>query len=216
MDTLHIILNICSLISLLYILYIIKEIIKNILRKGKESLNILIYDNKIKKILLCVILLIGIGNFILDTWYKKPTIGSFYEKSEYTTKYYIYLYEDDNYINCKKLPAEIECTTNIQEKDLDYTITNKYYKTYYINKIFLPSQNPKFPEDYTIDNCIKFDDTDININKINKVIDTKGNTYYIELTKEKYLSEITDKKQFEEIDKRFQSTPYYQNSKGNK
>ncbi len=217
---LHILLNIFSFASLIYILYIIIEvfklIIKKYIKKEKYKFKFFIFNTNFKKIIFSIIIILGIFNFVLDTWYSQPTIGSFYEKNEYVTKYYIYLYDDSNYINCKKLPAEIECVLNVDEKDLNYDIIYNYYRTYYINKIFLPSMNSKFPNDYTINNCINFENQEININKKNSIIDKDGNTYYIELTNEKCLIDITEEKTLEKIDKIFQSTPYYQNSEENK
>lgn len=217
---LHLFLNICSIVSIIYIFIFLKEIIKYIyfkLLKKECKFTVVKFNNKIKNIILIFIIIIGSINFVLDTWYRQPTIGSFYEKSDYKTKYYIYLYEDDNYINCKKLPAEIECTTNIEEENLDYSTSYYYYRTYYINKIYLPSTNPKFPNDYTINNCINFENIKLDINKRNAIIDTNGNTHYVELTKEKYLANITNEKSLEKIDKKMkQSNPYYENSGANK
>lgn len=217
---LHLFLNICSIASIIYIFIFLKEIIKYIsfkLLKKECQFTIVKFNNKIKNFILIFIIIIGSINFILGTWYRQPTIGSFYEKSEYLTKYYIYLYEDDNYISCRKLPAEIECTTNVGERDLNYSTSYDYYRTYYINKIYLPSTNLKFPNDYTINNCINFENTKLDINKKNTIIDTNGNTHYIELTKEKYLADITNEKSLEKIDKKMkQSNPYYENSGANK
>lgn len=212
---LHLLLNICSIASIIYIFIFLKEIIKYIfskLLKKECQITIVKFNNKTKNFILIFIIIIGSINFILDTWYRQPTIGSFYEKNEYLTKYYIYLYEDDNYINCRKLPAEIECTTNVEEKDLNYSTSYDYYRTYYINKIFLPSSNPKFPTDFTLDNCIMFENVKIKPNEIIESKDIKGNKYYIELTSNKYTSTISKEKTLEKIDKKFQNSPYYENS----
>jgi hypothetical protein len=148
------------------------------------SIRLLIWEFiRIKKLDSIIIIGQSIAILLFFSWGKNSyvrnfgdeIIGSFLEKPEYTTQYYINLFSDDNLIKKYHLPAEVQVTT-----DLDYEETGEgntvSIETKYviIKKVFLPDGS-----------YLKFDNckTDLTYRLIGS--DQNGREWEIQLTNEK-------------------------------
>lgn len=115
-----------------------------------------------------LLFLIGFFHIIMSTLFTNTQIGSLYEKSEYTEKYYIYLTYSKNDVKFYKLPADIYSSVDTYE---DYNGSTHSVRNYYITKVYWPNGH-----------IMNFDYMEIEPEKQCSVYDFEGNDYYIELT----------------------------------
>lgn len=118
-----------------------------------------------------ILFLIGFFHIIMSAFFTNTQIGSFYEKSEYTEKYYINLTYNKNDVKFYKLPADIHSSIDEYE---DYDGTIHSYRNYFLTKVYWPNGN-----------ILEFDYVEIEPEEQCSVSDFEGNDYYIELTKNK-------------------------------
>ncbi len=107
----------------------------------------------------------------MSLFFTNTQIGDFYEKHEYTEKYYINFSYNRNDIEFYKLTADIFSSVDTYEDLTEGTYTSR---NYYITKIYFPDGN-----------TLTFDYEKIIPQKQTSIADIDGNRYYVELTKDK-------------------------------
>ena len=128
-----------------------------------------IFSSEHRKVFL-VISLCMILNLIPTTKYGSDTINSIFEMNEYTTKYYVHLYPEDNKSKNYKVEADIE--SNLDEEGRKYHIV----KAYFDSKRY-----------------ITFTDWDsLHPNKKVMIRDDDGKDWDVELTTEKVVNNNKD------------------------
>lgn len=137
-----------------------------------------------KKIITNIIIGHILAIYILFNWgknsyvrsYGNEILGSYFEKPEYKTKYYINLFSKDERVKKFRLPAEIDVYSEDEEAETNDGNT-KIYTTKYImlSKVFWPIS----------DSVMKFEDCQIAIGDRVLCSEENGRQWYIELTNEK-------------------------------
>lgn len=170
---LYFILSFFALYSIVIILTFLANIIKTIYSKNRKiniSQNKLIFTGDYVYIKI-IIFLVGLFHIIMSLFFTNTQIGDFYEKHEYTEKYYINFSYNRNDIEFYKLTADIFSSVDTYEDLTEGTYTSR---NYYITKIYFPDGN-----------TLTFDYEKIIPQKQTSIADIDGNRYYVELTKDK-------------------------------
>ena len=173
MELLALILTLLAIWAFLVILDFITHFIKFIyykLKKVEYTAPEMIISGNYQYIKV-ILFLIGFYHIIMSTFFTNTQIGSFYEKSEYSEKYYVYLTYNKNDVKFYKLPADIHSSIDEYE---DYDGTIHSYRNYFLTKVYWPNGN-----------ILEFDYLEIEPEEQCSLSDIKGNDYYIELTKNK-------------------------------
>ena len=95
---------------------------------GKQSMQTLVAT------MLVFSFVIGGVFFVMDTFLRQKTIGSIIEKSDYTAKYYVEMYDDETERLIGTYPADIECSTYEE----DYNDQTYSYREYRVDTIYTP------------------------------------------------------------------------------
>lgn len=176
MKSLLILLNLCEIAGFIFLIIFILDVLNYF---SKEKSNDFkwnnLFTNKYTLTLVICIITIGGYHFIMQTFYRNTQIGSIYEKSEYSEKYYVYLSYSKDSVKLYKLPADI---TSCLEEYVDSSDNLAHTRQYYISNVYWPNGN-----------ILDFDYQEITPNKKSHFCDREGNNYYIELTTEKYSKE---------------------------
>lgn len=107
-------------------------------------------------------------------------IGSYFEKSEYTTKYYVNVFENEDRAKNYRLPAEIHIYIETDSEDVEddrfgYSSSRSYSEKHIVlKKIFWPNGGFSY-----------FDDCDLELEHKILCTDQNDNELYIELTNQK-------------------------------
>jgi hypothetical protein len=124
-----------------------------------------------------IYVLFGIGKKSIIRNYGNEIIGSYFEKAEYRTKYYVNIFPYNEGVNNYRLPADIHVYTETEESD---TYEDRYgqeytesYSTKYIvlEKVFRPDGN-----------ILEFNECNLTIGEQITCIDQYENEWVIELT----------------------------------
>ena len=150
-------------------------------------LKIILWDKKKNSIsavaishIVLIYVLYGIGKNTYIRSYGNQIIGSYFEKPEYRTKYYIKVSKDDAFNKFHLLPAEIHVFSSTEEGE---TTEDRYglehielfsKKRIVIEKAYWPKGG-----------YLKLSDCEIEVGDISNCYDQDENEWYIELTNQK-------------------------------
>lgn len=140
MELLAFVLTILAIWTFLVILDFLSHFIKFIYYKLKKVEYVapeMIISGKYQYIKV-ILFLIGFYHIIMSTFFTNTQIGSLYEKSEYSEKYYVYLTYNKKDAKFYKLPADIHSSIDEYE---DYNGTIYYYRNYFLTKVYWPNGN---------------------------------------------------------------------------
>jgi hypothetical protein len=183
MDIVRGVLNVCSLITILFVFYTIIEYIKHMIKiiknrrlrdlftlePVKEGLRSLEIKNEWAAKVFIIVLIIGGLYGVLSLTVKVESIGHFFEKREYKTYYYINLFPGENSTKNYRVKGEIFATFHENDDSSE--------RIYLLEKAY-----------FSKGRYISFGDYDLEPLKIGKKItltDNSGRPWYVELTDKK-------------------------------